>query len=170
MNRLIYIVTIIIAIGLKILYEYELYEWMFFLRPVVYIIQNYTGNEFEYVEAIGFINNNLGISITSKCAGVNFFILCFLMLIFSFINRISNKLNKIILFIVSFIISYVTTIIANTSRIISNIYIIKTGIIKQDRLGGFLHLTLGITVYLTCLIIVYMIFSKYVIKLEEKYE
>lgn len=158
MKWLIYGITILIVIGLRIIYQNgDLEGLLFILEPVAFIVEKFLGVDFKYIEGIGFINKNLKTNITRECSGVNFFTISFLMLIFSFINKIRNNRKKAFTAFSFLIISYIITVFANTSRIIGTISMMQMDLFSNIKIERLAHQTIGVIVYFIYLVLIYFI-------------
>jgi exosortase K len=159
-NTIILLFTIMIAIGLKYHYSQastENLNWI--LAPTVEMVEPLSGITFEKEAHTGFISKTHRFIIAKSCAGINFLIVVFCMLIFSQIQHIKPMGigAKILFFIKSGIAAYFLTIMANTVRIIVAIYLFKTGIYADS--GWFawerLHRIEGTALYFFFLCLLY---------------
>ncbi|QXM05300.1 exosortase K [Crassaminicella indica] len=165
----VYIWIIFIAACIKMIFKYGDFQYiLFILKPVTKIVELVLGVAFKYYEGIGFINADFKIHISRGCSGINFFIMVFLMISFSFLFKIRNK-NKSLVALIFFIVAYFITIIANASRIIVAFLIMNTITfnMKYERL---MHQSIGVVFYFSYLIITYYLFSKIFQKGDESHE
>ncbi|MCT4604729.1 MAG: exosortase K [Marinisporobacter sp.] len=159
MNMFFYLLAIGIATGIKMTYQCGDFQYLLYiLKPVTKLVELFLGVSFQYYEGIGFINESLKIHISRGCSGVNFFIMVFLMISFSFLPKIKNK-NKLSALLIFFMSSYCITIISNASRIIgaSLMMNILTFPMRYERL---IHQSIGVVFYFVNLMIAYYLFLK----------
>lgn len=171
MNVFIYIFSMIFVMGIKIIYQYgDLKDLMFILKPVTLGVQTFLGNPFHYYEGIGFVNRNLGINIGKECSGINFLMMIFSILVFSFMNKIENKKNKLFFLFIVLFSSYMITIFANASRIVGIFLIMNRADFSDFIYERLLHQSIGILFYFTYFMIMYFIFYKMIKKWGDEHE
>ncbi|MCT4619280.1 MAG: exosortase K [Marinisporobacter sp.] len=157
MNVLFYLLAVGMAIGIKMIYQYGDFQYLLYiLKPVTKLVELFLGVSFQYYEGVGFINEPLKIHISRGCSGVNFFIMVFLMISFSFLSKIQNKLPALLIFFMS---SYCITIISNASRIIGTALMINT-LTFPMRYERLMHQSIGVIFYFVNLMVAYYLFSK----------
>lgn len=129
----------------------------FLLRPTDTLVGLATSSSSLYSPDEGYFHSELNILIDKSCAGFNFWILCFLMLSFLAFRYLHKQSHLALTLPAASLCAYVLTIFANTSRI-------SIAIFLQNRMGaffpenpGWLHEAQGVFVYLSCLIISYLI-------------
>lgn len=161
-DLLIYISTIILAAILILGKEVINIDLLMpILKPVTLIVEAALGISFDYHRGIGFYNEELAIMITRKCAGVNFLTTLFLMLIFSFAIYVDESIKKLIAVVFFFIYAYILTIVANASRIIGIVYMMKVGMFSNMRYENLLHQSTGVVFYFTYLVIAYFLINRF---------
>lgn len=99
-------------------------ELLLFLKPLAAAVGIFTGISFEYGPAVGFYNEAAGIVIGKSCAGVNFYMILLLMLVFSFIARFRKTTSKVTAFVLFLALSYIGTVFVNISRVIGAIRVL----------------------------------------------
>ncbi len=134
-DTIIILFTIMIAIGLKYHYSQastENLNWI--LSPTVGFVEQLSGITFEKETHTGFISKTHHFIIAKSCAGINFLIIVFCMLIFSRVQQIKpvGAGAKSLFFIKSVITAYFLTIIVNALRIIVAIYLFETDIYSDS--------------------------------------
>jgi len=168
-DLLIYIFTIILAAILVLGKELVTTDLLIpILKPVTLIVEAALGISFDYHRGIGFYNDGLAIMITRKCAGVNFLITLFLMLVFSFAMYVSESTKKLIAVVIFFIYAYILTILANASRIMGIVYMMRAGIFSNMRYENLLHQSTGVVFYFTYLIIAYLLIYRFFRGMEDE--
>lgn len=114
-NIVIYLVAAAaIAGGLKWHYSTaNVNELRWILAPTAFIVESVTGSGFRFEPFFGYLSDDRTFLIAAPCAGVNFLIICFLMLA---VRKIPHgKLKELPLFLLA---AYGWTIIANAARIV----------------------------------------------------
>lgn len=166
MNFFFYMFIILIALCIKMIGQYGAFEWLLYiLKPVKSVVEMFLGVCFEYCEGIGFVNNDLKVNIGRGCSGINFFIMVFLMISFSFIPKIKN-IKKLPTILICLIASFFITIIANSSRIIGVIFIMNS-LLLDIRYERLMHQSIGVVFYFTYLITIYYLSTKFFRKGDE---
>ena len=125
---------------------------LLFLKPLSTIVGLFFGISFGFDAAKGFYNSDLGVVIGASCAGINFFVIVFCMLAFTFIRVFKTSWQKAAAFITFIAVSYLLSIFANTSRIIASISILEMQILPAGISSGLVHEATGILFYLVYLI------------------
>ncbi len=152
------LLVIMIAFGLKYHYSQasvDRLNWI--LAPTVEFVELLSGITFEQEAYTGFISKTHRIIIAKSCAGVNFLIIAFCMLIFSRVRSIKPVGAKILLFIKSIMIAYFLTIIVNALRIILAIYLFDADIYGGWLTREMLHRIEGTAIYFIFLCFLYFV-------------
>lgn len=158
-NTLYYLAAIVLFIGLKWAHtQLDTRHLFFLLRPVAWLVGLFTGASYTCLPDTGaYEYPSLSIVIDKSCSGFNFGLLCTLMLVFQLLHVARRFFYKMTVFLGAFFAAYVLTIFANSSRIYA-------AIILQGQLcghngceSGILHQAIGIVVYLSALIAIYLI-------------
>ena len=143
-----------IAAGLKWHYSTaNVNELRWILAPSAALVQIVTGTGFEFESYSGYMSADRTFLIAAPCAGVNFLIVCFLML------AVRNICEGGLIRLPSMLLAaYGWTVIANTARIAIALH--DAGVQEladsEER-----HRFEGIIVYFTFLIALYMIANKF---------
>ena len=156
-----YAIGLIIAFALKLYYSranIDDLDWI--LAPTTRWLQLLCGISFEKESGIGYVNHNYKFVIAPVCAGINFMIIAFTTLIFSFVHHMKTIKCRIIWMISSLVIIYPYTILVNSLRIIPSIYLLQ-----MDFYGGWLtpervHTMEGTLVYFAALLFLYSVADK----------
>ena len=164
-NLFFYAAAIAFAVIVKIYYrQVESFPGdpflMLFLKPLSAIVGLFFGIHFEFDAAKGFFNRDLNVVIGSSCAGINFFVIVFCMLAFTFIKLFGSIRQKAAVFAAFIAVAYAVSILANTSRIIASISILDMNLLPAGLEIRLLHELTGILFYL-----VYLICSFYIAKI-----
>jgi exosortase K len=142
-------------------------DLLFLLAPTNFIVELATTSNAVFDSEKGFFYQNLNIVINKSCSGFNFLIICFIMLSFSVLRFYKTNRQRITFIFTVLITSYLITIFANTSRILTAIYIMKI-FPDSNKKYAWLHQAEGVFIYLSLLIIVSLSFN-YFISQKTKY-
>ena len=152
------LLAIIIAFGLKHHYSQAPVDHLnWILAPTVELVEQLSGITFDQEAYTGFISKTHRIIIAKSCAGVNFLIIAFCMLIFSRVRLTKPVGAKILLFIKSIITAYFLTIIVNALRIILAIYLLSADIYGGWLTREMLHRIEGTAIYFIFLCFLYFV-------------
>ncbi len=99
-DAVVYAAAAAVVILIKILYgnaenRADLPGLLLFLKPLSVVSGLFFGIPFEFDAAKGFYNTEAGIAIGASCAGINFFIIVFCMLIFTFTGIFKKNREKV---------------------------------------------------------------------------
>ena len=137
---------------------------MFLLKPTDSLISILTNSESVYQVDNGFYHDKFNILIDKSCSGYNFFLLCFLMLLFLFLKYIKRNYNRILSFFLCLIGAYFFTIFVNTSRIYVSVILQNTTIDFFNVEQNIIHESIGVVTNLSFLIIIYLLVDNILIK------
>lgn len=138
----------------------------FLVIPTNKLIEIIIGSKGVYVDEVGYYHSQLDIVINKSCSGYNFWLIGFLMASFVLIK--SQKVNFLLTIACALVASYLFTILANVSRIVGYILLMK-GRLPQyiDPNGTWLHQMEGIFVYLSFLILFFFILNYTITKIKD---
>lgn len=125
-------------------------QWM--LLPLARLVQWTTGIPFERELHGGFISLTRGIVIAPSCSGVNFLILTFAALFFSFAHRIGPLRSKALWLLLSGVFAFCLTLAVNTLRIACSISLFEWDIYGDVVTPGRVHRLAGAVLYLAALL------------------
>lgn len=91
------------------------------LAPTAAAVNAWTGEGFSFDPDLGYGNHDGSVVIAPACAGVNFLIISFCMLVFTQRHRMRRSLAGLALLLGAAIIAYGTTLLVNTVRIVLSI-------------------------------------------------
>jgi len=121
------------------------------LAPTNYLVELILGSTAVFDPAAGFVHSTLRISIDKSCSGFNFWVLCWLMLSMATMQR---RFRWPVLLVLP-IVSYVLTLLINTSRILTAIFL--RGVLPPAvQQYAWLHQTEGALLYLFSLVLIYL--------------
>lgn len=156
-NGLFYAFGLAMIFGLKYYYSKAGSDdlgWI--LAPTAWWVEILSGIPFEREAHLGFVNHAYRFIIAPSCSGVNFLIISFSMLLFSFIHRMRTLGSKLSWTVASLGLSYLFTVLVNGFRIVVSIYLaglnIYGGWITSERI----HMIEGASVYFVSLIVLYI--------------
>jgi exosortase K len=109
-----------------------------------------TGYAFEYEAGLGYLNRELVFVIAPVCAGINFLIIAFVLLIFGFVWRIHGVGRKLLWFIAAAGISLVVGILVNALRITAALAV-RTSAFFDFITPADAHRLVGVVVYVSAL-------------------
>jgi exosortase K len=154
----IYLLGFIIAFGIKLFYSKAAsgdLEWI--LAPTVWWIKTLTGIAFEKVENLGYVNHHFRFIIAPVCSGVQFLVIAFATIFFSFVHRLGTKRRGFYWIALSLGFSYLFTIFVNGFRIILSLHLPKLDIGGELMTAERLHMLMGTAIYFISLLIIYQI-------------
>ncbi len=160
-NRFFYAAGIIIIFAIKYYYsraDTNALNWI--LSPTSRWTGFLSGTPFQKIQDAGFINHDFRIIINSSCSGINFLIISFSTLFFSFIHYFSKTRSKFLWMPASLLLSYLFTIGINGLRIISSIYLYEADIYNGWITPERVHMFGGTIIYLISVIVLYNTFRK----------
>ncbi len=157
-NARFYALGVLAAAGLKIHYRGagpDDLGWI--LRPTARLVELLAGIRFERESHAGLIDHAHRIVIGTSCAGVNFLVIAFCTLFFTFVHRFGSPARKLGWLAGCGAIAFVLALGANAARIVAAI-----GLYGADIYGGWvtperIHRIAGAVVYFTVLLAAHFI-------------
>jgi len=131
------------------------FNWI--LAPTAKWTEILSGIPFIRESPLGYVNHEYNVVIELSCCGAQFLSICFITLIFSFINRMNTLKNKFYWLFFSLGFSYFFTVFVNGFRIIFAIPLLKTDIYSNWLTSDRLHMLEGTAVYFVSLFILFQI-------------
>ncbi len=161
-NFIFYLIGLMIIFGIKYYYSKagsnEL-EWI--LAPTAWWVRIISGIPFEREPDVGYINHQFRFIIAPSCSGVQFMIISFATLIYSYVHRMKTLRRGFGWLTFSLGASYLFTILVNGVRIMIAIhlpiYLYEINIHYEWITPEKLHTLIGIVVYFTSLFLIYHI-------------
>lgn len=159
-NLIVYLPVILAVFIVKIYYrtaDSDMLLWI--LAPTTSWVRILSGIPFEYVSKVGYISHEYRFIIAPSCSGVRFLLLTFVMMTFSFTNRIDLSWKKVCWLGLSAVFSYLSTVFVNGIRIAVSIYLpfvlmdrnLMSGWLTSERL----HTIIGTAIYFSMLFAIY---------------
>ena len=166
---ILYISCLVIVIIIKLFYSNAgSSSLLFILAPVTKLVETFTGIPFYYMPEIGYLSLEGSIEIGSGCAGINFLVILFCTLVFSFIGQFRGTIKKAALFPIFLLLSYIITVIVNTFRIVTliNVSNLNDAWLGLDNI--LFHKVTGALIYFFFLTLCYIGISKFTSFLKHK--
>jgi exosortase K len=159
-NGMFLLLACVLAVALKQHYSEDSSEdltWI--LRPTAALVERISGIPFEEEAHMGFVNYSRRIVIAPACAGVNFFIVAFLMAMFRGLSHIQDKRLKWLWFAGALVGAYGLTVLVNAARIIVSIHVYEADIHSGWLTPERLHRLEGVIIYFFFLCLFYRIIT-----------
>lgn len=131
---------------------------MIILSPTAHWVSILTGLKFIKELNIGYVNHEHRFIIATSCAGINFMIIVFATIYFTFVSQFDNRIKWLGF---SFVFSYFYTIFINGIRIALSIY---APMYIKFISNKTLHTALGTVIFFLALLLAYKIINNYFIK------
>lgn len=145
--------AILLALVLKEFYSRaSVSELMWILAPSAWLARYLGGLDLVYEQGAGFISYTHHLVVGSACAGVNFFIICFLCLYFSFARHFT-KTGRWLLSALG--VAFAATIAANGLRIFVAAHLWNANIPAEWISREDMHRLAGTVIYYTSLLALY---------------
>lgn len=156
-NGPIYGAALLVAIGLKYHYgtaDADQLRWM--LAPLARLVEMWTGIRFACEPPAGFVGTSAGIVIAPACAGINFLVICFSALFFTLAHRLKGIFLRLAWLPATLLTAYAVTLLANSIRIITSIYLYRADIYGAWITPGRMHRLNGVLIYSCFLLVTYL--------------
>jgi len=164
-NGLFYFAGFLAALGLKYHYSTagaEDLRWI--LTPVARLVTLLSGINFEWQLHSGFVSHSQGVVIAPACAGINFLIICFATIFFTFVGRLSSAWAKCSWLGVSLAAAYLVTLCANSIRIIISIYLFNAPIYGGRVTPARVHELAGTLIYVCFLVAFFLAMQRLMLR------
>lgn len=136
-------------------------ELLWLLAPTVGWVKVLSGIVFEYLSGIGYVSHLHRFVIAPSCSGLQFFIIVFLMLVFSFSHRMKTTRKGMTWICYAAVLAYLYTVLVNGIRITLSIYVPeqlqRMHIAIEGSMQEQFHTMLGIVVYFVFLLLGYQL-------------
>ena len=160
-NIIYYSAAFAIILLAKTAYKFATNDTLvFILKPLSKLISLVTNESFVYNNYIGFYFETLNITIDKSCSGINFWCISFLVFMHLLHKVCKSNLHQIIVFPIVIVATYFITLFANTSRILTSLFILKQTGFNYP----WLHQAEGVFIYLSFLIIFYTLLNQSLLK------
>lgn len=125
------------------------------LGPTTRLVGVMTNTEFAFVPGEGYVSHARLFIIEKSCAGINFMIAAFGMLVFALFRRVRTGFSAAGVLSVSLIASYVAAVVVNTARISIAMWLADHPLAWSRLTAADVHRIEGIAVYFTGLLLLY---------------
>jgi exosortase K len=144
-----------LAFGVKAFYSHAgADELLWVLAPSAWLARVVGGVDLVYEQGAGFISHAHRLVVGPACAGVNFLVICFLCLYFSFAQRFASRAQW---FICSLLIAFAGTVAANGLRICVSAYLWNADIYGGSMTPELVHRLAGVAIYYASLLTLYFV-------------
>lgn len=159
-DAFLYAATVLISVGIQLYYRNADNEQLkFILTPVSSIVYGFFNIQFAYDTYLGYVNEAVGIAINRSCAGLNYSIIMYSMLIILHTSSFETHHGKVIYFLVMMPTVYVLSLFINSFRIVTSIMLMGVDSLNSVFSSVTLHYITGLMVYLVFLIVVNSLIS-----------
>ena len=147
---------LLVAWGLKRHYaDASADQLTWILTPTGYLVAAVTGIGFEWRSGEGYFSPDHMFLIEKSCAGVNFMIAAFAMLVTALLHRGSRASHAIGLVVGAFVVSYASAVVVNTVRIGIALWLPDRWLPTLPLNAGDVHRLEGIVVYFGGLVLLH---------------
>lgn len=159
---IIYLAGFFIIFGIKYFYSKAgCDELIWILAPTARWVGILSGCRLEYQPQTGYVNHALRFIIAASCSGVQFMIITFATLLYSFVHRMRSRRGRYYWIGLCLGGSYLFTVFVNGIRIVLSVYLphYLAGLIMHCRFmtPERLHTMIGIVTFVSGLFIIYFI-------------
>ena len=149
-------VVALIAWGMKRHYaDARADDLWWILGPTARLTGAVTGTSFAVVPSEGYVSHERLFVIEKSCAGINFFVAAFGMLVFALFHRVRSSRSAAGVLGTSLLAGYGAAVLVNTARITLAVWLADYQAAWGVLTPGQLHRLEGITVYFAGLLLVY---------------
>lgn len=151
------VAAMLLILGTKHYYsiaDAEGLRWI--LTPLAGIVRLLSGMDYTWVEQTGYANHAHGVVIAPACAGVNFLIICFAALFFSFLPRWHGHGGKSLWLVLSAAFAGLATLLANSLRIILSVYLYEAPIYGGRLTRTRIHQLAGMLLFVSLLVTIWL--------------
>lgn len=142
------------AVGIKAYYSRAgADQLLWILAPSAWLAKFVGGIDLVYEQGAGYISHKHHLVVGPSCAGVNFLVICFLCLYFSFARRFDTKTRW---FVLSAIIAFAGTVATNGLRIFVSAHLWDATFYRTWMSAEEMHRVAGIAIYYASLLTLYM--------------
>ena len=149
-------IAILIAWGLKRHYaDARPDDLSWILSPTARLVSATTGETFVMQSGEGYFSRERLFLIEKSCAGINFMIAAFSMLVFALFHRVQSRVDAMRVLGVSLLASYAAAVLVNTVRITVAMWLAAHPAALSAFSAADVHRVEGITVYFAGLVLLY---------------
>ena len=147
---------LLIAWGLKRHYaDARAEELSWILTPTTHVVSVVTGTSFEWRAGEGYFSRDRLFLIEKSCAGINFMIAAFGMLVLALLHRGGGAVPALRIIGGSLLVSYISAVVVNTVRIVIALRLAAQPAYLPSLGAADLHRLEGIAVYFGGLVLLH---------------
>jgi exosortase K len=125
------------------------------LAPTCWLAEGITGTVFTHEAGAGFISHTNHIVVGPACSGLNFLIVCFAALFFSFARRLHRPWERVAWLLASLALAYTATIATNALRVTLAVNLFRLNIYGEILTAARVHRLMGTVLYCASLVAVH---------------
>lgn len=125
------------------------------LSPTAHLVSVVTGTSFVAVPSEGYLSHERLFVIEKSCAGINFLVAAFGMLVFTLLHRVSSTVSGLSVLGASLLTAYTAAVFVNTARITIAMWLAGHQLALSGLSAAQVHRLEGITVYFAGLVLLY---------------
>ena len=149
-------IAILIAWGLKRHHaDAQPDDLSWILGPTARLVSATTGEAFVMQPGEGYFSRERLFLIEKSCAGINFMIAAFAMLVFALFHRVESRVDAMRVLGASLLASYTAAVLVNTVRITVAMWLAAHPATLSSFSAADVHRIEGITVYFAGLVLLY---------------
>jgi exosortase K len=130
-------------------------DLLWILRPTSWLVGATSGATFTFQAGEGYLSRERLFLIAKSCAGINFMIAAFGMLVVALFHRVTSGLAAVRVLALSLAASYAAAIVVNAVRIDVAMWLAAHPLAFPARSAADVHRLEGITVYFGGLVLLY---------------
>ena len=125
------------------------------LSPTARLVSVVTGTAFTAVPAEGYVSHERLFVIEKSCAGINFLVAAFGMLVFALFHRVRSTVSGACVLGASLLAAYGAAVLVNAARITIAMWLVDHRFALSTLTAAQVHRLEGIAVYFTSLMLLY---------------
>jgi exosortase K len=125
------------------------------LSPTARLAGVAAGTTFTIEPGEGYVSRERLFLIEKSCAGINFMIAAFGMVVFALFHRVASAASGVRVVVVSLIASYLAAVLVNTARIVIAMWLAAQSVAWSTLSAADVHRIEGIAVYFGGLVLLY---------------
>lgn len=125
------------------------------LGPTAQLVSAITGTQFAAVPSEGYVSYERLFVIEKSCAGINFLIAAFGMLVFTLFHRVHSSRSAACVLAASLLAAYGAAVLVNAARITIAMWLLDHRMALSTFNAAQVHRLEGITVYFAGLVLLY---------------
>lgn len=130
------------------------------LRPTTGLVSLVTGTSFAAVPSEGYVSRERLFVIEKSCAGINFLVAAFGVIVFALFHRIRSSSSGVCVLGASLLAGYGAAVLVNTARITAALWLADRPIALSTFSAAQVHRFEGIAVYFGGLVLLYEVVQR----------